>query len=575
MKTRLLSLLVLAALLLGMAACADPAAGGEPAASTAGGEPAEPAASTAGLGIFIPSRLNFVEMLAEAAGDTLPEDGETPFRDAPDSAALAWAYDAWLLGGDGNGAFRPDDPITRQEAAVILSRYLDYRYTDLPAGCGTGQPDVSGAAPWARDEILRCWLYGVITAGDGEDFRPAEVLTFDDAQAWIAAAQAVRASALAPAETATFADALTAAAAPETGSWLYAPDSLRLCLAMLANGAEGETRAQLLAALQIDDLDAFNRQVQARLAQYDGFAEAIRLNTASSLWLNQSRFGGQGAFRENFADTLETYYRAEAGEVTDDDSVERINAWAGEATEGRIPTILTEENREFAAVIANAVYFRAAWADEFSPANTAPGAFTGDDGAVTTVDFLRQTGSAGYYATPGVQAVELAFRNYTAEDETGAGFAVFPEADFSMYFILADDPDFAVEAFLNQAQFQTGPVRMAIPKFTLEYGGSLTEALQALGVSDAFAPARADLSPMVDGTLPGDLFLNDVAQKSYLSIDEEGAEAAAVTVAVATDSAVERPPMVRTFTADRPFYFAIRDNASGTLLFVGRCAQLP
>ena len=128
-----------------------------------------------------------------------------------------------------------------------------------------------------------------------------------------------------PEQAGTFTDALIRALDAD-GNWSVSPYSIRMCLAMLANGAKGETQQELLTALRIDDLDAFNQSVKELLETYDGYARIMSLDTANSLWLNQSRFDGTGEFQPDFVQRMQEYFRAEAQEVTDADSVERVNA---------------------------------------------------------------------------------------------------------------------------------------------------------------------------------------------------------------------------------------------------------
>ena len=118
-------------------------------------------------------------------------------------------------------------------------------------------------------------------------------------------------------------------------------------------------------------------------------------------------------------------------------------------------------------------------------------------------------------------------------------------------------------------------MRLRVPKFKVEYGDSLVEELKALGVLSVFDPARADLSGMIDySQYPWieSLYLDEVMQKTFLSIDEEGTEAAAVTVALSAETAVPSPDICE-FTADHPFYYVIRDNSSGRILFAGKYNQ--
>lgn len=580
MKRRLLALVLALGLLL------PAGAGAAQAPDAAEAPPAPPETATRGW---------FLQTLALNAGEDVSEsawiDMEEYFTDGADASdEVKWTFDKWILNGDGDGeslgTLRLDDPITRQEAAAFLGRYLDYKYTALPAGCGTGSPAGYNIAEWAQSGVSKCWMYGVIdmsdeqnvtypdgTASSALEFRPNDPVSGTEAMEWIANANAVTASAVSnPDQPGSFADALVRALDPE-GNWSVSPYSIRLCLAMLANGAKGETQQELLAALHIDDLDAFNQSVKELLETYDGYARIMSLETANSLWLNQSRFDGAGAFLPDFVQRMDEYFRAEVQEVTDADSVERVNAWADEKTHGKIPTILTEDNRQFATALVNAVYFKAAWASEFNEARTEKADFTNADGTTGTVDMMHQTNGFGYYATPGIEALEMPYRNYAVDNREGDNFEFFRDADFSMYLIKADDT-LDVQHLLDNAEFTYGDVNVSVPKFKVEYSAALDEALQALGVQTAYDPENADLSAMLDPSgLPGQQhFLDTVVHKTYIAVDERGTEAAAVTAAMTGEGAAmpSRPELVRTFTADEPFWFVIRDNAKGEILFAGR-----
>lgn len=527
-------------------------------------------------------RGEFLEALAIASGENLADsawiDMEVYFTDGAEvSDGVKWAFAKWVLNGDNEGeergTLRLDDPITRQEAAAFLGRYLDYRYTELPAGCGTGSPSMDNVADWAQLGVMQCWMYGVIDTKDMPDFRPDGLVSGEEAAEWIANANAVTASAYwTPEEADTFADALVRAAAPE-GNWVLSPYSARLCLAMLANGAKCKTQAELLVALQIDDLDAFNQSVKELLETYDGYARIMSLDTANSIWINQSWFDGKGDFLPDFEKTMDADYRATVEEVTNKDSVERVNAWANEKTNGKIPSILTEDNREFVTALVNAVYFKAAWENEFYEHNTEKADFENADGTTGTVDMMHQTDGFGYYATPGVEALKMDYRKYAVDNAEGDNWEYFRDADFSMYLIKADQK-IDVQHLLDQAEFAYGDVAVSVPKFKVEYGTALDNALQALGVKTAYDPEKADLTAMIDpSSLPGGQhFLDTVLQKAYIAVDEKGTEAAAVTAAANTGGSAEptRPKLVRIFMADSPLWFVIRDNANREILFVGR-----
>ena len=578
MKRRLLALVLAFGLLL--------PAGAGAAQELCGYPPAPPETATRGW---------FLQTLALNAGEDVSDstwiDLAEYFTDGADASyEIKWAFDKWILNGDGGGetlgTLRLEDPITRQEAAAFLGRYLDYKYTELPAGCGTGSPDNYNIAEWAQNGVSKCWMYGVIdmsgeqnvsypdgTVSSALEFRPNDLVSGTEAMEWIANANAVTASAIAnPEQPGSFADALVRELDAE-GNWSVSPYSIRLCLAMLANGAKGETQQELLNALSIDDLDAFNQSVKELLETYDSYARIMSLETANSLWLNQSQLGGEGEFLPDYVRGMDEFFRAAVEEVTNADSVERVNAWVSEKTHGKIPTILTEDNREFVTALVNAVYFKAAWENEFNEERTDKADFTNADGTTGTVDMMHQTDGFGYYATPGIEALEMPYKNYAVDNEVGDNWEYFRDADFSMYLIKADDT-MDVQNFLDNAEFTYGDVNVSVPKFKVEYSAALDEALQALGVRTVYDPENADLTAMLDpSSLPGQQhFLDTVLHKTYIAVDEKGTEAAAVTAAMTGEGSAmpSRPELVRIFTADEPFWFVIRDNAKGEILFTGR-----
>lgn len=570
MKRRILALLLGLCLLLPVGAGAAQEICGYPTADDLQELP-----KTVTRGVFLDA---LAASSGEDAADSAWIDMEDYFVDGADASdGVKWAFAKWILNGDAAGAdraqLRLDDPITRQEAAALLGRYLEYRYTDLPAGCGTGSPSMDNIADWAQQGVMQCWMYGVIDTKDALDFRPNGYVSGEEAAQWIENANAVTASAYwTPEEVDTFADALVRAMAPE-GNWTLSPYSARLCLAMLANGAKGETQQELLDALRIDDLEAFNQSVKQLLETYDSYARIMSLDTANSIWINQSWFDGEGAFLPDFVEKMDENYRATVEEVTNKDSVERVNAWASEKTNGKIPTILTEDNREFVTALVNAVYFKAAWENEFPKDRTEQEIFTNADGTISSVDMMHQTNGFGYYATPGIEALKMDYRKYAVDNWEGDNWEYFRDADFSMYLIKAEDT-IDVQHLLDGAQFVYGDVDVSVPKFKVEYGAALDDALQALGVKAAYDPDKADLAAMLDPSdLPGaQHFLDTVLQKTYIAVDEKGTEAAAVTAAMDGAGSAEptRPELVRTFTADGPFWFVIRDNANKEILFVGR-----
>jgi len=354
------------------------------------------------------------------------------------------------------------------------------------------------------------------------------------------------------------------------GNVFYSPYSISLALAMTYAGARGETERQMESALHFalpqERLHpAFNRLDLILATRGQGAegkdGEGFRLHVVNRIW------GQEGyEFLDAFLDTLATNYGAGLRLLDFASGPEEarvaINEWVSEQTEGRIeelipPNVITGLTR---LVLTNAIYFNAAWARPFNEDLTKDGPFHLLDGGEVTVPMMRQTEFFGYAEGAGYQAVELPYDGQELSmvillPEAG-GFASFEES------LDAEQVDRIVKN-LQQQQ-----VALTMPRFEVESAFSLKDALAALGMPDAFSMA-ADLSGM-DGTQ--DLFIQDVVHKAFVTVDEEGTEAAAATaVVVALKSAPPQEPVE--MTMDRPFLFMIRDIKTGTVLFVGRVVQ--
>jgi serpin B len=338
-------------------------------------------------------------------------------------------------------------------------------------------------------------------------------------------------------------------------------------------GARGETEEQMADALHFtlpqDDLHpAFNALDQELARRGEGaegkdeadkqHPEGFRLNIANAVW-GQKDY----AFLEAFLDALATNYGAglrvlDFAGAPEESSV-TINEWVSEETEGRIENLIPQGAIDSLTrlVLTNAIYFNAAWANPFGKGATQDGPFTLLDGGEVTVPMMRRAESFGYARGEGYQAVELPYDG----------------REMSMVILLPERDGFeAFEDSLGAEQVQAiaedleyGQVVLTMPKFEFDSGFSLNQALEAMGMPAAFS-AGADFSGMTGSK---DLFISDVLHKAFVSVDEEGTEAAAATAEVVKLVAkpVESPVAV---TIDHPFLFLIRDIETGAILFVGR-----
>ena len=233
-----------------------------------------------------------------------------------------------------------------------------------------------------------------------------------------------------------------------------------------------------------------------------------------------------------------------------------INNWVSDSTNQKIKDIIPQGvlDKLTRLVLANAVYFKAAWQMPFAPKSTMDGPFHLLDGSSVTVPMMMNIQDLTGMQGDGFSAVELPY----------AG------GQLSMLILLPDQGRFReVEAKLNaelvggigDAMASVGFTAFWMPKFTFEGSFDLADRLKALGMQDAFDPAKADFSGMES---TGEIYLSTALHKAYISVDEQGTEAGASTVVLGIGFGGGY------FSVDRPFIFLIRDNPTGAILFVGR-----
>jgi serpin B len=355
----------------------------------------------------------------------------------------------------------------------------------------------------------------------------------------------------------------------------FSPLSVSTGLMLVYEGARGETREQfdkLLGLGKIEPTDthrAYARLI-GQLKQKPKHAEGpeYELDIANALWGEQTM-----PFKQDYLDTLSKHY--EAGLASADfrndpaGQARRINQWVSDQTKGRIEGVLEEDqlSPDTKLVLANAMYFKGRWADEFWEGNTEDKDFYITPSTKVKVPMMRKREvqmSHGSY--DGYQAVKLWYYGW----------------DLYMLVLLPNDKD-GLAALENKLTgkmlletvrgLEYKPVNLWLPKWETEQTYQLDSALKKLGLTDAFSPGEADLTGISDGSERGPLFIDKILHKAFISLDEEGTEAAAVTIAIAEDAAAdieeERPKPVE-FRCDHPFIYLIRDRNTQATLFMGR-----
>lgn len=365
-----------------------------------------------------------------------------------------------------------------------------------------------------------------------------------------------------------FADKLNAQM-PTDKNYMFSPMSIKMALSLAANGASGETQTEILNALGLSSLDEFNAVSKDLIERYSQ-TDILSLNIANSIWMNKDKTSQN--FSNDFKNLATEYYNADVKTINNSNAVKEINSWVSDKTNGKIPTII-QNTDDFWAMLINAIYFKGAWQDEFHEAATKPDEFTNADGTKAQTDFMNKTKWYPYAETNSVKILELPYKNRVdkvSSDGEYLGTDRYDDLDVSMYLIMPEG-DINVEqelaAAINDEMFKSTYIRMAMPKFKIEFETSLNEIFMNMGIIDAFDDKSADFTKMID---KGNMWFTKTIHKTFIDVDEKGTEAAAVTAIGMAGSALPPEPIELKF--NKPFYFAIRDNTSGETLFMGRYA---
>ncbi|OWR28721.1 hypothetical protein CDO73_17640 [Saccharibacillus sp. O23] len=344
---------------------------------------------------------------------------------------------------------------------------------------------------------------------------------------------------------------------------MISPAGLTFALSMLRGGAAGETaeemdRAMKRSGISGEEWDKGQRLLLDRLRASD---PSLKMEIADSVW---SREGFK--LDADYVNLAEKRYDAQVRSLdfASPDAVATINRWAADHTAGKIDKVFDDPLPESAKLILmNAMYFKGDWSEPFDPNLTVEQDFRAADGAALRVPTMGRSGLYDYLDADGFAAVRLPY------GESG---------NFGMVLALPDQ-DRSLDEFLKtqlprfgewNAELSERPGWVGLPKFRLKNSLELTDPLRRQGLSLMFDPARADLSRVAPEARPGELNVGSVKQDTYIDVNEEGTEAAAVTTAVMAGAAPPTDaPEPFELKLNRPFFFAITDRETGLILFMG------
>lgn len=337
---------------------------------------------------------------------------------------------------------------------------------------------------------------------------------------------------------------------------IISPVSIATALSMTTNGARNTTHEEMMTTMKVGTWpqETLNAAYQDFLTTVPEVDPKVTLNIANSIWYREGF-----PVKQDFIDANQTFYQSEVNalDFNNPNAADEINNWVDDKTEGLIDKIIESISGDMVMYLINAVYFKGAWLQKFDADKTENRPFHLADGSQVSVKMMSHGKTTlPYTATNDFQAVDLAYG-----DSVYSMTVVLPNQGVSMDDIISGFDD----TFWQEQQWQLYPreVLFSMPKFKLKYEAKLNEVLADLGMPTAFMGGVADFRDIADAQLS----ISEVKHKTFIEVNEEGTEAAAVTsVGIEVTSVPQIPEVI----VDRPFLLVIRENRLGSVLFVGK-----
>jgi serpin B len=330
------------------------------------------------------------------------------------------------------------------------------------------------------------------------------------------------------------------------------PNSVALALSMTYNGVSGETKQEMTKVLELtgmtpQEINAANQGLQNSLQKVD---PTVQVLIANSLWAKQGF-----SFKPEFLQTNQEYYQANVTELDfiNPQAPSIINNWVSQKTQGKIDRIVEEISPDEVLFLINAIYFKGNWETPFDRSQTTNKTFYLTDSSSKQHPMMSQSGFHRCYETDTFQAVSLSYGKKGALRM----YIFLPNSHTNLATFLQQLTPENWNKWMQQFRKIIGTIE--IPRFKIEYEIELKSTLIALGMAGIFDISKADFSAMTDDNVAVD----SVKHKTFVKVNEEGTEAAAVT-------SIELPRgLIFQMNVNRPFFCAIRDHTTGTILFMG------
>ena len=360
-------------------------------------------------------------------------------------------------------------------------------------------------------------------------------------------------------------------------SFIYSPLSITYVLGMVNDAATGLTEKELEETLGFHEggIQAVNDYCKKLIDGLPKVDDKVTLNIANAIFLNKD-----WTLKQQFTQDMQTYYdaKAEALDFKASETLGHINGWCSEKTNGMIPTILDEIDPLIMSYLLNAIYFKADWASKFDPQNTKDETFTTENGnSSTQMPMMHQKVLINYMKNNTYSAIEMPYGNglwnmvvMMPEEGKNTDDIINHLKMFGVYPMLYDDIDGSLDTWV----FGPYEVDLKLPRYetssdTDDLEDGLIGLMKKMGIKRAFDDALAEIPNMCE--LP--VYIEMMRQKAKIKVNEEGSEAAAVTVAGMKNFSMGSEPKEypkATFHANRPFVYVIHEQSSGVILFVGK-----
>jgi len=338
---------------------------------------------------------------------------------------------------------------------------------------------------------------------------------------------------------------------------MLSPLSVSLALAMTYNGANGETKTAMEKTLKVYGLtpDDINKSYFDLVNALKSLDQKVLLEIANAIYYRKDF-----VVENNFIKTNQQFYNAEVSalDFSSPNALKTINGWVAAKTRNKIETILDEIKPSQVMFLLNAIYFKGIWTKEFNKKSTELQSFYLKDGSTIQTETMQRSDTLPYTSNSLFSAVQLSYGK-----EKYNMFVFLPEPGKNLQDMIAKLNSDNWETWIKSFNM-TQNIDIKFPKFKYEYDIKLNDVLTEMGMGVAFTGA-ADFTGI---NRDGGLYIDYVKHKSFIEVNEEGTEAAAVTI-VAIDKTSAGEPKKVAFYVNRPFLYAITEKSTGAVLFIG------